>query len=287
MQKPPAWINADYATVVPENGILLSFKIDPESEISSYILEKKTGTSGSFSEIYHFSDNSESFLYTDAGADISKVNYYRLWAVNNCSIPVTVSNTASNIVLELNRDEDNINLAWNPYREWNGTVESYRLFIKTGTTYEERDVILPPDTAITIRYSDLMYEVTGYEVCFIIRAYEVSNPYGVSGESLSSQACSEVTEKITVPNLFTPDNNLVNDLFAPVLSFTPVEYHLLITDLRRKTLFETRDYTQKWDGTVEGSPVSEGVCLWLLEVRTPSGKSITRTGTVTIVRPGR
>jgi gliding motility-associated-like protein len=286
MQMPPKWINADYATVVPENDILLSFHIDPESEISSYILERKTGLSGSFSEIYHFTHNAESFLYSDSEADVSKVNYYRLSAVNNCDVPVTMSNTASNIVLEFDRGGDDIYLRWNPYKEWNGTVGSYKLFIKTAAEYEERYLIMPPDTSVTIRYSDLMYEVTGFEVCFMIKAFEDANPYGISGESRSSTVCSEVTELITVPDVFTPDNNLINDLFVPVLSFTPVNYHLLITDLKRKTVFETRDHTQKWDGTKSGDPLPEGVYLWFLEVRMPSGKTVTRTGTVTIVRPG-
>ena len=286
MQKPPQWINADYATVDPENEIVLSFRIDPGSEISSYILERKTGTSGSFSQIYHLTRNAESFLYVDAEADISKVNYYRLSAVNNCNVPITVSNIASNIVLSLNRNENNIDIAWNPYKEWKGIISSYKLFIKTGMQYEERYTILPEDTAYSVMYSDLMYEVTGYEVCFMIKASEEANPYGVSGESRSSQICTPVTEIITVPNVFTPDNNLINDLFSPVLSFTPVSYHLAITDLKRKLIFETSDHTQKWDGSKNGDPVPEGVFLWFLEIRMPSGKTVSRTGTVTIIRPG-
>jgi CHU_C Type IX secretion signal domain len=287
MQRPPKWINADYATIVPDNEILLSFTIDPGSEIKSYILEKKTGVSGSFEQIYRFSDNAESFLYTDAEADTKKVNYYRLSAINNCNVPVTVSNIASNIVLSLNRDQNDINLTWNPYKSWNGIIGSYGLSVKAGNQYEERYTILPGDTTFTVSYSDLMYEVTGAEVCFMIRAYETSNPYGVSGESRSSEICTPVTEIITVPNVFTPDNNLINDFFIPVLSFTPVEYHLVITDLKRRVLFETRDYTQMWDGTKNGYPVPEGIFMWFLEVRTPSGKSISRTGTVSVIRPGR
>ncbi len=286
MLRPPQWINADYATVVPEDEILLSFKIDPESEIISYILERKTGASGLFSQIYYFSRTAESFLYSDAEADIREVNYYRLSAVNNCNVPITVSNLASNIVLSLEQDENDINLTWNPYKEWNGMISSYKLFIKAGMQYEERYTIMPEDTAFTVKYSDLMYEVAGYEVCFMIKAYEASNPYGVSGESRSSRNCSPVTEVITVPSVFTPDNNLVNDLFVPVLSFTPVEYHLIITDLSRKTVFETRDHAQAWDGTKNGNPVPEGVFLWFLEARTPSGKTVSRTGTVTIIRAG-
>ena len=40
MQRPPDWINADYATV-KDAGISLSFTIDPNSEISNFRLERK------------------------------------------------------------------------------------------------------------------------------------------------------------------------------------------------------------------------------------------------------
>jgi len=284
MQKPPQWINADFATVTQENDILLSFKIDPLSEITEYILERKTGTSGSFQEIEYFPDETESLLYTDTDADISKINYYRLSAVNSCDVAITISNVASNIVLSLQKIENELHLAWNPYKEWNGIVDSYKLLINTRGTYEERYTISSYDTAFAIAYSDLMYDVTGQEVCFIIKAYETANPYGVYGESSSSCICTPVTERITVPNLFTPDEDLVNDLFSPVLSFTPAEYQLIITDLKRRRIFTTRDYAEKWDGTENGVPVSEGVFLWFLNVTEPSGDKVIKTGTVTVYR---
>jgi len=51
MQRPPQWINADYATVNSENKISLSFTIDPLSEMTHFSLERKIGTSGIFQEI--------------------------------------------------------------------------------------------------------------------------------------------------------------------------------------------------------------------------------------------
>jgi hypothetical protein len=48
-------------------------------------------------------------------------------------------------------------------------------------------------------------------------------------------------------------------------------------------LFETKDNLAEWDGTKNGSPLPEGVCLWFLKLTTPSGKVITKTGTITIV----
>lgn len=284
MQRPPQWINADYATVGDDNKIKLSFTIDPLSEISSFSLERKTGTDN-FQQVRKFTSVKESLLYIDNEADINKINHYRLAAVNNCGIPVVYSNIATNIVLSLSRNNNDINLKWNSYKKWIGDVENYKILINTGTNYKEMATIDPRDTSLNISYSDFMYEVSGKEICFLLKAYEVSNPYGIAGESSSSSLCFPILENITVPNLFIPDGvtvNEVNRYFQPVLSFTPEDYHLQITDLRRRVVFETRDFMNKWDGRFNGAILPEGVYLWILKVRTPSGNIISKTGTVTL-----
>ncbi len=129
-----------------------------------------------------------------------------------------------------------------------------------------------------------MYAVSGGEICFYLSASEASNPYGISGHSNSQVICTEPVEVITVPNIFTPNNDLVNDLFKPVLSFTPSSYHLIISDRHGSVLFETRDYNESWNGMSKGKSQPDGICLWFLKVTTPSGKNLTRTGTVTILK---
>jgi len=283
MQRPPVWINADYATINAENKISLSFTIDPLSQINRFILEKKTGPSGTFQRIAQLVSDNGSVLFTDNQADINATNYYKLSAINNCNIPITVSNLSSNIVLSLVSTGNDLNLSWNSYKKWTGMLSSYRLFANTGKGFEEIAVLQPSDTTTTLGYKEIMYEVSGSEVCFYISASETSNPYGVTGQSTSSKVCTAPTEIITVPNVFTPNNDLLNDFFRPVLSFTPVDYHLIISDRQGNILFETRDFHEEWDGSQNGNPQPQGVCLWFLKVTTPSGKSISKTGTITII----
>jgi gliding motility-associated-like protein len=283
MQRPPQWINADYATVDTDNKISLSFTIDPSSEITHFRLEKKTGNTVTFQEIAQIVSTNGSVVYKDNQADATVIQYYRLSAVNNCNIPVTVSNIASNIVLSLERDGNDLNLSWNSYKKWLGVISSYHIFINTGKGFEERADIPPADTLFTFGYKEIMYEVSGNEICFYISASETSNPHGANGQSLSSVVCTNPTETVTVPNVFTPNNDMVNDFFRPMLSFTPVDYHLVVSDRQGKILFETRDYNAVWDGTQNGNPQPEGVCLWFLKVTTPTGKSISKTGTITII----
>jgi gliding motility-associated-like protein len=284
MQRPPLWINADQATINPDDKITLSFTIDPLSEIRQFSLDRKTGISGVFKEISKPVSVNGVVQYTDSNARTDSIYFYRLSAVNSCNLSVLVSNLASNIVLSSESSGNNITLSWNHYKNWLGTISSYGLFINTGQGFEEKVVISSGDSTFVQPYRQIMYEVSGKEVCFYIRATEISNPYGITGESRSSQTCISPTEIITVPNVFTPNNDIHNDFFRPVLSFTPLEYHLIISDRQGTLLFETRDWLQEWNGSGNGNPQPQGVYLWFLKLTTPTGKLISRTGTVTIIR---
>jgi gliding motility-associated-like protein len=283
MQRPPGWINADYATVISDKEISLSFTIDPSSEITHFLLEKKDLLTGTFKEISKPESVNQRVLYSDKQADIKKVNYYRLSAINSCSKSVITSNLASNLLINLERDENRITLFWDAYNLWQGVVSSYTLFMNKGNGFEVKAVLPPSDTLFTIDYSSVMYDLSGSEVCFLLSATETNNPHGITGFTSSSEACTFTIENITVPNVFTPDNDLVNDYFKPVLSFTPRDYHLIISNITGIILFETNDFKQEWDGSFKGNIQPEGVYLWYLKVTTPAGTGISQKGTVTII----
>jgi hypothetical protein len=59
---------------------------------------------------------------------------------------------------------------------------------------------------------------------------------------------------------------------------------LVISNRQGKVLFETNDFMDTWDGSDNGNPVPEGVYLWFLKIKTPTGKDIFRTGTLTVVK---
>jgi gliding motility-associated-like protein len=284
MKRTPDWINNDYVTVNDQDQIELSFTIDPASEIRILNIERKTGSSGNFEWIAQLPPAPDPQRYTDTRADIGKINIYRAYVKNSCGVPVKYSNTGSNIVLSALLSERGLVLSWNPYRKWAGDIITYRIYVDTGRGWENEAEPDPDDSTYLIKdIAGLMYRAVGNEICFQLKAYETMNPYGISGESQSARICIPLIEKITVPDVFTPDNNTQNDFFRPVLSFDPVEYNLVITDLKRRTVFETDEYSKEWDGSLGGKPLPEGVYLWFLRVRSPSGKSYSRTGTITIV----
>jgi len=284
MQNPPGWINADYATAAAEGGISLSFTIDPASETDLFAIERRSGFSGSFQQIAQVRTDIKSVTYTDKTAEQDVVNFYKLSAINNCDIKVVSSNLASNIVLSTQNTGNVIILHWNQYHEWNGSLSSYRIYTDTGNGFVESGATDQADTIFTISIPEIMYTLTQGKVCFYIAATESGNPYGITGESNSNQICSDIEEVITVPNVFTPDGDLKNDLFKPVITFSPADYRLVISNRQGKVLFETNDFMDAWNGSDNGNPVPEGVYLWFLKIKTPTGKEISRTGTLTVVK---
>ncbi|HUU99416.1 MAG TPA: gliding motility-associated C-terminal domain-containing protein [Bacteroidales bacterium] len=285
MQRPPQWINADYATLNNTGDkIFLSFTYDPSSEINLFRLERKSGPTDTFQWVAHEYSFNGWWVFTDDKADILTINYYRLSAIH-CNLPVVTSNISSNIVLTVNNTGNEIKLQWPSYKQWRGDIASHTLFMNTGRGYVEKASFLPADTTYTLNYTEIMYDIRTDKICFMVTSREgQNNPFGIEGVSRSNEACIDILENITVPNIFTPDGDLINDLFRPVLSFTPASYHLLITNRQGTVLFESGDPAEAWDGSRNGTPYPQDVCLWFLRVRTPSGKDISRTGTVSVFR---
>lgn len=280
----PRWINADYATVTGTSEIALSFTVDPATETDLYLLEKKIGDQANFSQIAMIRTQLGTITYTDKNADTQMENFYRLSALNICEVKVIASNIASNIRLTNQVIDDRIELKWNNYHNWLGGIANYRLFMKSGNGFNEYADLEATDTTYVIPVSDIISSAASGNICFLITASEDSNPYGITGESSSNESCYEISETITVPNLFTPDGDTKNDLFRPVLTFIPVDYHLIISDRQGRIVFDTRNFYDSWNGTEKGTSLPQGVYIWTLRVKTLSGKNISRTGTITIYR---
>lgn len=283
MQRPPDWINADYATVV-NNSISLSFSVDPLSEITSWRLERKVENENDFNLLKLIESGDKTILYSDKTADPLKTNYYRLLAVNNCSNPVVSSNLSCNLVARLETDGNTIKISWDPYRFWTGKVTDYKVYLNTGNSFHEESSLSSSDSLYTLNYSSVMFDITGNNICFFVSATESANPHGITGETSSEITCTGIIENVIVPNGFTPNKDLINDYFKPVLSFTPLQYHLIITSRSNEILFESLDYQAEWDGRHNGDDLPQGVYLWYLKIKTASGKQISKSGTVTIIK---
>ncbi len=292
MPQIPGFINADYATINPENNeVSLSFTIDPASEIYHYKLLRTDDPNGMYDTIADFADHrSEKLTYTDIPEDLSLPLYYRLAAINPCNLIIVRSNIASTMVLTVN-NEDALNyLTWTPNIGWKGGVEKYEVYRKTMVNPSELIITVDADdTSYTdnVELNNLIYNVDDAKFCYYINAVEgENNPHGIRGTGTTCTKCVVLQPKIFIPNAFTPNGDGKNDAWKPKLSFTPATYHLIIKNRWGNILFESRDHFQVWDPAVNGErTVQEGTYIYFLRVTTGEGKEILRKGLVNVVFP--
>lgn len=93
----------------------------------------------------------------------------------------------------------------------------------------------------------------------------------------------KVTPTLYIPNSFTPNGDLLNDIFRPVFSgYTEIE--LLIFDRWGELIFRTTDLDGGWDGKQKGVNCPMDVYVYKLEAKDYKNKTIERVGHVTLVR---
>lgn len=94
------------------------------------------------------------------------------------------------------------------------------------------------------------------------------------------QSCS-----IAVPNAFTPNGDGKNDYLYPLNGNLTSSLEFQVYNRYGQLVFETRDWSKKWDGTIGGKPQPTGTYVWMLHYTDgASGKSFFLKGTSVLIR---
>jgi gliding motility-associated-like protein len=120
--------------------------------------------------------------------------------------------------------------------------------------------------------------------------------YNVTLTAYSEAGCVDQISQIViindelifyVPNAFTPDGDIFNEVFFPVFTsgFDPMTYTLLIFDRWGEIIFESHDTRYGWPGTYGGKIVQDGVYVWkIVFKRTEVDKREVYYGHVNVLR---
>jgi hypothetical protein len=287
----PMYLNADYATV-EEANIQLRFTVDTAGEVDFYRLQRAVDTPTNFETIKTITDvNSVRLTYTDSNVtpDISKY-YYRLQSVDPCNNVSAVSNLASNMILNIDVDNQLVhNLSWTEYENWEGDVQSYRVVKKYGDDGES--VI----SNLSIGSSTYSTSISGYvtekytrseiipsQYCYYIIATEdaSSNPIGVQGMSKSNEVCVSHSPRIYMPNAFYPNSyNVENRIFRPVISFVKeTGYEFLVFNSWGEEIFRTTSPVEGWDGSTKNYDAPSGRYVYFVSYTDASGDVSQKSG---------
>ncbi|MDE3144151.1 MAG: gliding motility-associated C-terminal domain-containing protein, partial [Bacteroidota bacterium] len=90
---------------------------------------------------------------------------------------------------------------------------------------------------------------------------------------------------IAVPSAFTPNGDGLNDYLYPLNAYKAD--HLIFRVFNRfgQIVFETRDWTVKWDGTYKSLQQPSGTYVWTLDYTDmDTGKKVSKKGTTVLIR---
>ncbi len=109
--------------------------------------------------------------------------------------------------------------------------------------------------------------------------YEQVFLYSVDGDCNEEEIC-----EYFFPNVFTPNDDGINDTFRGLSDCTPATFTVSIYGRWGELIFQTDDFTAAWDGTFRGKPVPADVYVYVAEIGTEDGLSEIYRGDVTVLR---
>jgi gliding motility-associated-like protein len=90
---------------------------------------------------------------------------------------------------------------------------------------------------------------------------------------------------IAVPKAFTPNADGLNDFLYPTNSYKAKDLYFAVYNRVGQKLFETTDWTNKWNGYFKGNPQDPGTYVWLLKyTHIETGQRFNLKGTTVLIR---
>lgn len=123
--------------------------------------------------------------------------------------------------------------------------------------------------------------------------FTVTNPgiYWVEVDLLNCLAIDSITIDtiecnlvIEMPNIFTPNNDGLNDLFIPLKLKQITDATLEIYNRWGQKLIETSNMQTGWDGKHNGNDCNPGVYYWVVRYTTRANETETLTGFLTLLK---
>lgn len=118
--------------------------------------------------------------------------------------------------------------------------------------------------------------------------------YTASLSVLNNLGCEDISFKrftvlascyIAVPSGFTPNGDGLNDYLYPLNAFNADQLVFQVYNRYGQRIFETRDWTRKWDGRVNGQLQPSGTYVWTLSyIERNTGKAVNLKGTTVLIR---
>lgn len=258
---------------------------------------------------FHFIGSTTSNLYRDRGLENEAEYCYYLQSFGGYSVPGIVHPIVNFSQIACGQPTDNVppcppilsvvtdcylienKLSWyNPYDSCSFDIEKYYVYYtpSANQAFTRIDSVFGKNDT-TFLHHGIDY-ITG---CYYIKA--VDDYDNVSEASNVACVRFDACPVYELPNMFTPNNDQVNDLFVPLNypsanpGATVERVDMTIFNRWGDVVFETHDPEINWDGKHQrtGRDVSDGVYFYVCEVYVATFEGIEKMrlqGSVTIMR---
>lgn len=176
-----------------------------------------------------------------------------------CAVPVDNEPPCVSALSMVPECEQSVNnLSWNDDSSCAADVEYYSIYYAIpGSSDFTLITTLPAGT------DDYQYiSPNGIAGCYY---YTATDSAGNTSEA-SAVVCAEPCPNYELPNIFTPDDNGINDVFHPILPYRDVkDIDMQIFNRWGALVFETKDPDINWNGKRmnDGQPCPEGVYYYI------------------------
>jgi gliding motility-associated-like protein len=173
-------------------------------------------------------------------------------------------------------------------------VIQYEIVIKAEPKKKRQTQIDPPLTYALSRpliqgdsIKGSLFRIPGEEVglyAIKIGTLEINDNYSITYEPDFLEILT-IQRVIVVPNVFTPNNDGLNDQLKVIHNSTVVGLNYFkVFNRAGNQVFETRDLSQGWDGMVGASIGDADAYFWILEYKTWDNKSFKLNGSTLLIK---
>ncbi len=139
-------------------------------------------------------------------------------------------------------------------------------------------------------------QVTEEAVDNSILSTQIEEPVNVVSESSEEQVqetpevesqeeiFTEAEEEVTLPNIFTPNNDGANDFFEINIG-QKQDFQIVVINHMNKVVFQSNSVDFRWDGMLpSGDPAPSGNYVYFISAKTMSGKDFVKSSKLRIQR---
>jgi gliding motility-associated-like protein len=282
-------------SVVNNDVIELKAYVEPAADNSRYAFQKLDRFGEEFETLFTNQQtvaDADGFItrFDDFDIESDQERYtYRLIALDSCGFEVAESEIQRNILLRVRPDFDTRQnlLTWPTYINWDGGVQEYVIYRFKDDFFSNTPYAIVPGTQNFFR-DDLSDDADfegGGRWCYLVEAVEAVNSFNREQRSRSNIACAEQEPVLFMPNAIVI-GGLNNELKPQGGYFDRNRYELTIWNRWSSIIFQTQDFDQGWDGTINGTPVPEGLYLYALRYFTEGGVERLHHGHITVLYSG-